>query len=90
MDTAITDPIRDPTTPTTIIFRASLYLTCLFLVWIHNAQMEAGKKTLRFTLCAKCCGTPAKNIKAGIRMVPPPIPIPLTIPEAKPIRNNII
>ena len=46
---------------------------------------EVGIKKIKFVACAICCSIPQKNVKRKMRIVPPPIPVPLTIPEITPI-----
>lgn len=48
----------------------------------ENAAM--GRKAIKLVACAICCSTPKITVRAGINMVPPPIPIPPSIPDKKP------
>jgi len=66
----------------------SLKLTLLFFICTIRAITAVGIKNKRFTLWAMCWSGLTKNTKAGIRIAPPPIPIPLIIPEASPIKKE--
>lgn len=48
------------------------------------ATIEVGMKNTKFVACAMCCSTPINIDKHRIKMVPPPIPIPLTNPDTIP------
>ena len=50
-----------------------------------------GIKNIKFVAWATCCSIPIIKVRRNIKIVPPPIPVPLTIPEIKPINvSNII
>ncbi len=60
------------------------------LLWTERLIAAVGRKAMRLVACATCCSTPVKIVRKGIRIVPPPIPIPPKSPEKKPAARNII
>ena len=55
------------------------------LTFIIIATIEVGTKNTRFAPCAMCWSFPKNNERHNISIVPPPMPIPLTIPDIIPI-----
>lgn len=49
-----------------------------------------GRNAITLVAWASRCSTPKIKVKAGIKTVPPPIPIPPKIPAANPTNNNNI
>lgn len=70
--------ITMPKTPS--VFNRPLSL-CIF-----RLNSDIGINAMRFAACAACCPTPRKIVSMGMSNVPPPIPIPPSIPEKKPAR----
>ncbi len=53
----------------------------LFFECIKRAAAADGRKQIRLMLCASFCVISLKKRSDGISIVPPPMPIPLIIPE---------
>ena len=51
---------------------------------------EVGTKNTKFAPCATCWSFPINKDKHKIKIVPPPIPIPDTIPDIAPIKTFCI
>ena len=49
-----------------------------------KAKIDIGKNAIRFIHCALFCPIPNIPVSIGIRRLPPPNPIPPTIPAAAP------
>ena len=60
-------------------------LTFIAFILTIIATIEVGIKKIRFVACAMCCSIPKINVSKNISIVPPPIPVPLTIPEISPV-----
>ena len=56
----------------------------LFFAWIITAKIPVGIKTSKLIACERCWSMPKNKVIIGISNVPPPIPIPPTIPPNKP------
>lgn len=87
---AIVDPANAPNNPVSIIgvevFRSMFFsLKCVI-----KATIAIGINTAKLTPWAWCWFRFEKIINPGIRIVPPPMPIPLIIPDNKPIKNSFI
>ena len=54
------------------------------------ATIDVGMKNIKFVACAICCSSPHKTVSKNIRIVPPPIPVPLIVPEIIPINTSTI
>ena len=54
-------------------------------LWTLKLKAAIGRKAKRLVACATCCSTPVKIVRAGIKIAPPPIPMPPNSPEKKPI-----
>ena len=89
---AINAPPKLNTLPTTAKSQVFLKSTNLFLMWIKSATTAIGKNATRLTPCALNCSYFKNMVKIGIVSVPPPIPMPATIPPITPatISQNII
>jgi len=88
--TASLAPIIAPIMPVNVKGIQMLLSIFLFLIWVIIAIAATGIKEKRFTLCACCCVKFVKSINEGISIVPPPIPMPLIIPEKNPIIEKSI
>lgn len=78
-------PSREKGSPVIIMGRAVFALIFLFFKCINIAHIAEGIKENRLRLCADCCEAERKIRAAGIRSIPPPTPIPPSIPEKNPI-----
>ena len=84
------DPANEPRIPPKIIHLANDRSRLPFLKWVIRATMETGRNTTKFIPWACCWGMLLNNTNEGMRIVPPPIPIPLIIPDISPIKAKII
>ena len=78
-------PIIAPNMPYSDIIIPSFTFMFLFFAFTIIAIIDVGIKKIKFVACAICCSILHKYVKRKMRMVPPPIPVPLTIPEMTPI-----
>ena len=67
------------------IILAILKSIFLFIILTIIATIDVGIKKIKFVACAPCCSIPHKKVNKNINIVPPPIPVPLTMPETSPI-----
>lgn len=81
--TARMEPMIEPIIPKMMRVFNTFFSMLPCLIWVYKATMDVGTKIRRLVLCAICCFTFKNIIRAGIKIVPPPIPIPLIIPEIK-------
>lgn len=88
-DTARFDPKNAPITPKTTMMTAILASILLCLIWIISAITAVGIKYIRLILCATCWSTFNQKTSTGMRRAPPPMPIPLMIPERIPTKTAI-
>lgn len=84
------EPNKENIIPLTIIGIPTLKSTNLFLMCIISAVSAIGINTSKFMACALFCLKDKKIVRIGMSNVPPPIPIPPTIPLASPATNNQI
>ncbi len=82
------DPTTENATPLMIIGIPTLKSTNLFLIWITKATKDIGINTSKLMAWALFCLNDKNIVKIGISSVPPPIPIPPTIPLTRPAKNN--
>ena len=64
------------------------HLISFCFIFVIIETIEVGMKNTKFAPCAICCSFPKNNERDKISIVPPPIPMPETIPEIMP--NNYI
>lgn len=83
-------PSSEKGTPARIIGRAVFTSIFLFFKCTNIAHTADGIKQNRFRLCADCCPVPRNILAAGISSIPPPTPMPLSIPERNPMIELII
>lgn len=81
--TAKYEPRIAPKIPQRISLRTIFFSMFPCLICDKIATIAVGTKESRFTLCAICWGVLRKIVNAGIRIVPPPIPIPLIMPDRR-------
>jgi len=85
------EPKMAPGIPDKIKRKAILNRTCLLLECTKTAARDVGIKEARLIPWAICCGVRTKKIIEGIKIVPPPMPIPPIKPDTTPIiKSNII
>lgn len=73
-----------PIIPVEISFKAILKSIVLFLMWTTSAKTAVGIKYKRVIPCAIFWSKPRNIVSTGINIIPPPIPIPLIIPDTAP------
>ena len=66
--------------------QVSLNATNLCFMWIIIATMLIGKKAIKFMPCAVICLNFKNIVKMGIVSVPPPMPMPATMPPITPAK----
>lgn len=88
--TANREPVIEPKMPNPMRGKQIDISIFLFLKWVIKAMDATGINDSKFTLCASCWVRDVKMMRAGMRMVPPPIPMPPIIPEHKPIKIRVI
>ena len=76
------DPSTAPRIPAAISLKSNFFSIFPFFIWVINAMDAVGIKEIRLTLWAICWLMPDVNIRTGISIVPPPIPMPLIIPDS--------
>ena len=80
-------PIIAPSIPNIEIIVANFKSIFLFFMFTIIATIDVGMKNIKFVACAICCSSPHKTVSKNIRIVPPPIPVPLIVPEIIPINT---
>lgn len=78
-------PGSAPTNPK--IIKAGSPFVWIFPLFLCSltANKAVGIKYIKFICCAFCWLTPQNIVNAGIKIAPPPMPMPLNIPAANPI-----
>ena len=83
-------PIIAPIIPNIEIIIANSKFIFLFFILTIIATNDVGIKKIKFAACAICCSTPKTYNNKKIKTVPPPVPVPLTIPDISPISISAI
>lgn len=83
--TAARAPATEVTSAGAIIRHTPSTLKLPLSRWTLRLKADIGKKAKRLVACAACCSTPRITVRAGIKTVPPPIPIPPSNPAKNPV-----
>ena len=82
--------INAPIAPKIEIQIAIFHFISLFFIFTIVATIDVGIKNIKLLAWATFWSIPVKHTSIVISIAPPPIPIPLTIPEIMPIKPSNI